>query len=101
MCTFPVPTAGPREVREYLANILVTRHDATRAFAEETASLWDLGRGIDLRHASKRDFIRIFGDKVGPYLFHTVREDILEQWRGSAVGIACFCKFLLSLSQGT
>lgn len=59
MLTLPAPTAGPREAHEYLTNILMTKHDTTRAFTEELPSQWGLGWGIHLRNATQKDFIDI------------------------------------------
>ncbi|KAE8152062.1 hypothetical protein BDV25DRAFT_138225 [Aspergillus avenaceus] len=81
--TFPPTTAGPNAVREYLAGLLVAKHDTSLDFAQEIASHWQLGRPNDLRQASAKHFTKTFGEAVGPYLHRTVQEQIREEWYGS------------------
>lgn len=94
MSPFPHPDAGPAQVRAYLVDILVFYHDASVEFAQQTADLWHLGRGVDLRQAalsSTHDtFADVFGDAVGPFLHNSVREQFLLDWRTSMPGILVY-----------
>ena len=46
----PIP-AAPSQVREYIAEILISKHDVDPSGANEVANLWTLGRSSDLRQA--------------------------------------------------
>lgn len=88
----PAPSAGPNEVRAYIARVLMSKHDAASDFAEEISNLWRLGRGSELREAPVNYFKKVFGDETGWFLFRIVREDELEDWQRSTVGLVSFCK---------
>lgn len=83
----PSPKTGPNQVRAYLADLLVRRHDVNPESAQSTADRWQLGLGRDLRNANEVDFIRIFGKPVGPYLYRSVDDDLYAEWRVSISGI--------------
>lgn len=83
----PFPKAGPRQVRSYLADLLVRKHDVSSESAQSIADRWQLGLGRDLRQASREEFIEVFGRPVGPYLFHSVEDDLYAEWRASSSGI--------------
>lgn len=83
----PLPQAGPNAVRAYLSDILIHKHDLPAEPAQSTAALWQLGRGDDLRTANSTDFIRIFGDPDGWFLYRSVVEDLYAEWRASTAGI--------------
>lgn len=109
--------AGPRQVRQYLVDHLMSKHDTSLEFAKNTADLWHLGRGVDFRKATVAAYIEagkkydaIFGHNITPYLLRSVREDCYNQWRASSLGtrsfwtiIACvtisFLLFLWTFSQ--
>lgn len=90
MAPFPQPDAGPAQVRAYLVDILVFHHDASAESAQQIADLWHLGRGVDLRQAALSfthdTFADIFGGAVGPFLYNSVREQFLLEWRTSMPG---------------
>jgi hypothetical protein len=92
MLSFPPPEAGPKQVRAYVVQLLTTRHDVDLDFAQSTADLWKLGRGVDFRSAAKTNsalsFMNVFGDSVGPFLHRTAREEFIADYRGSFTGTA-------------
>lgn len=90
MSTFPSPDSGPQQVREYIAQILITHYDASAEFARDTAELWRLGRGVDLLRKAQEyaddGFREVFGDSVGHYLHRTARDDMVAQWSATTTG---------------
>lgn len=96
---FPPDEAGPRQIRQYLINHLITKHDTTPEFADHVASLWQLGRGVDFRETViKTDrFSRIFGKTVGPALQRSVQEECWNQWRASQLGTLSWWLMIISL----
>jgi hypothetical protein len=90
----PARSAGPIEIRAYIARVLMSKHDISSELADETANLWRLGRGSELRDASVRVFEGIFGDFNGWLLYRIVHEDELEDWQQSIIGIISFCKLM-------
>jgi hypothetical protein len=91
----PFQGAGPNQVRAYLADLLIHKHDASSESAKSIADLWQLGRGRDLRQANITNFINIFGEPAGLYLYRSVREDFQAEWRASILGIINFGLLLL------
>ena len=91
MLSFPPADAGPKQVRAYVVQLLTTQHDADLDFAETTADLWKLGRGVDFRSAANIGtdlrFRHVFGDSVGPFLYNTAREAFIADYRCSSLGI--------------
>lgn len=91
MLSFPPPDAGPKQVRAYVVQLLTTQHDVDLDFAETTADLWQLGRGVDFRSAANIGtdlrFRDVFGDSVGPFLYNTAREAFIAEYRCSSLGI--------------
>lgn len=77
----PLAEAGPKQVRTYLGNLLIYKHDVAPGPARSTAELWQLGRGYDLREANRTDFTHIFGEPDGRYLYRSVAEDLYAEWR--------------------
>ena len=94
----PARSAGPDEVRAYIVRVLMTQRDTTSDAANETASLWRLGRGSELRDASVQVFKSIFGNYTGWFLYRIVHEDELEDWQQSTVGMISFCECLCSFA---
>ncbi|KAJ5290883.1 hypothetical protein N7478_000134 [Penicillium angulare] len=104
LSTFPPDDAGPRQVRQYIVDHLMSKHDTTLEFAQKAADLWPLGRGRDFRKATMtvwenavKAYSPIFGDAAAPYVLQSVREDCWNNWRASPLGImnlraiiACF-----------
>jgi hypothetical protein len=89
----PPDDAGPRQIRQYLVDHFMSKHDTTLEFAQKTADLWQLGRGSDFRlitmystEVAMKKYTVIFGDAVAPYLLRSVREDCWNQWRASTLG---------------
>ncbi|KAJ5537304.1 hypothetical protein N7513_010490 [Penicillium frequentans] len=97
--TFPPDDAGPRQVRQYLVNHLITKHDTTAEFADRIASLWQLGRGVDFRETAIRThrFSKIFGATVGPALQRSVQEECWNQWRTSQLGTLSWWLMIISI----
>jgi hypothetical protein len=75
-----------------VVQLLTTRHDVDLDFAQSTADLWKLGRGVDFRSAAATNlassFVNVFGDSVGPFLHRTAREEYIADYRGSFTGTA-------------
>ncbi|RAH77839.1 hypothetical protein BO86DRAFT_403261 [Aspergillus japonicus CBS 114.51] len=67
-------SATADEVRTYIIQALVTKHDVTVDLATKQAANWDIGRGSELR-AATIDHQRVFGDNVGLCLHRAIRED--------------------------
>lgn len=88
--SFPPAHAGPKQVRAYVAQLLISRHDSDVDFAKRTADLWQLGRGVDFRSAARlvtdKQFRDTFGDTVGPFLYGSVREEFVAEYRASMIG---------------
>ena len=61
----PLVRSGPEQVREYLANLLLTKHDIAIGSAIEVTNGWKLGRGSDLRTSSTDFFQKLFGEEFG------------------------------------
>lgn len=91
---FPSASAGPKEVRAYIAHLLKTKHDVDDDLAAELANRWPMGRGGDFRDASWQQFNKVFGEAVGPFLYRTVRNEESEEWKHTTVGIAHYCKII-------
>jgi hypothetical protein len=83
MAQLPLWGAGPNQVRAYLADLLIYKHDASSESAKSISDLWQLGQGRDLRQANMTNFIDIFGEPAGRYLYRTVTEDFQVEWRAS------------------
>ena len=92
----PSPQARPREVRAYLANILIQKHDVNPEAAESMIDRWQLGRGRDLRQANSIDFVNLFGKQVGWYLYRSFQEDLNAEWRSSTSGIITYYALRIS-----
>ncbi|KAJ5093743.1 hypothetical protein N7456_009604 [Penicillium angulare] len=104
LSTFPPDDAGPRQVRRYIVDHLMSKHDSSLEFAQKTADLWRLGRGWDFRKATLdkfddavKTYSTIFGNAAAPFVLRSVREDCWNDWRASTLGIislrtaiACF-----------
>ncbi|KAE9381948.1 hypothetical protein N431DRAFT_458499 [Stipitochalara longipes BDJ] len=87
----PAPSAGPSEVRACISRVLVaSQHDTSSDLADEIANKWRLGRGSELRDASVESFQGIFGNFNGWLLYRIVREDELQDWHQSLVGMISF-----------
>lgn len=80
-------TPGPNAVRDYIAQALVNKHDATTAAARDIAAHWRFGRVREFRKAPLSTLTRIFGPEAGPVVFQSVREDVLADWLESPVGV--------------
>lgn len=78
---------NPNAVRAYIRYLLITRQDTTPKFAEEVARKWHLGQSRDLYKASAKSLVKLFGEDVGPILFHLLHEDIWADWWNSYQGL--------------
>ncbi|OJJ76961.1 hypothetical protein ASPBRDRAFT_220682 [Aspergillus brasiliensis CBS 101740] len=78
---FPVDSAGPDIVRDYIIQVLIRKHEATPEYAEKLATCWQLGRVRELRDATLKHLQEDFGNDVGLCLYRSVREDMLEDWQ--------------------
>ncbi|RJE24994.1 hypothetical protein PHISCL_02645 [Aspergillus sclerotialis] len=83
----PLAEAGPEQVRNYLSHLLIHKHDVAPGSARSIADQWQLGRGCDFRGANMTDFIHIFGEPAGRYIYRSVTEDLYAEWRASIAGI--------------
>jgi hypothetical protein len=83
--SFPSRYATPSQVRAYLIDVLVKKHDSSLADAESIVQSWTYGRGYDLLQASEYTFETFFGN-VGSALYQSVTEDIIFDWRSSLLG---------------
>lgn len=83
-------SAGPSDVRAYITDILISKHDAALGVAQQIANQWQLGRPNDLRHAGVNIFREVCG-KVGTFLYRTVQEDMQAEWHASTAGFVNFC----------
>lgn len=83
----PSPSAGVKEVQDYIAAILIARHDATPELAREKAALWEVGHGEEFRTANASRFDGIFGANLGLCLARSVLDDADEEWCASRVGV--------------
>ncbi|KAJ5650479.1 uncharacterized protein N7484_004202 [Penicillium longicatenatum] len=99
LSNFPPDDAGPRQIRQYLTNHLMTKHDTTTEFAEQIASLWQIGRGVDFRQTSINihSFSKIFGETVSPALQRSVHDECWNQWRASQLGTLSLWLMIISL----
>ncbi|EGX87797.1 hypothetical protein CCM_09419 [Cordyceps militaris CM01] len=72
---FPDRSATPKQVREYLAQLLTAKHDVPLDQATKLALSWKYGRGSDLRDSTRSDLIILFGYSLGDCLLKSMRED--------------------------
>ena len=93
LSTFPPDDAGPRLIRQYLYDHLISKHDTSPNVAKEISDKWQIGRGIDFReivaqkHTVPDRFLGVFGSGIGPFLRRSVQEDLMELWYASSTGI--------------
>lgn len=92
MIQIPNRSASPEEVRIYITQALISKHNASHEFAEETARLWRLGRGSELHDAELGYFQQLFGVEAGLLIFRSVCEDRQDAWARSPIGRLCNCK---------
>ncbi|GKZ85034.1 hypothetical protein AnigIFM56816_010596 [Aspergillus niger] len=78
---FPVDSAGPDIVRDYIIQTLIRKHEATPEYAEKLATCWQLGRVRELRSATLKHLQDDFGNDVGLCIYRAIREDMLEDWQ--------------------
>ncbi|TQV95582.1 hypothetical protein V2A60_000765 [Cordyceps javanica] len=64
----PPGTASVNEVRQYIIDTLVVKHNTTSEYARSVALRWHLGRGFFLHNIPLARFSEIFGNDVGPHL---------------------------------
>lgn len=88
----PARLAGPQEIRDYIFQVIVSKHDALPDFASKIASHWQLGRGSDFRDAQSDEFEKIFGVNPGLCIFRSVREDEDNGWYESPKASMIYCK---------
>ncbi|ATY59424.1 hypothetical protein A9K55_002363 [Cordyceps militaris] len=81
---FPDRSAAPKQVREYLAQLLTAKHDVPLDQATKLALRWEYGRGSDLRDSKDLD---LFGTRLGDCLLKSMREDESLEWRQSTAGV--------------
>lgn len=93
--SIPPLSSGPTQVRAYIADILKTKHEASSELAEQIAGKWQFGRSIDLRESSLHYFRELFGADMGTFLFRSVQEDVMNEWKTSTAGIFSFRMFLI------
>lgn len=67
----PARAASPAEVRAYIKELLITKHDLTQEYAEVISSKWKVLRGWSLRGMTRDQFIEYFGEDIGPHFTGT------------------------------
>lgn len=72
--SLPPRSASSTEVREYIKDLLTTKHGLTPQYATEVADKWKVLRGWSLRGMTYGDFIQRFGKSAEPHLFWDVKE---------------------------
>lgn len=87
----PDRAATPKQVRAYLTQALIAKHDVPPDQAKELASRWEYGRGSDLHNARVPFLKEILGDSLGPYFMGTLQDDLFREWRQSTPIIAFHC----------
>ncbi|KAJ4154915.1 hypothetical protein LMH87_000186 [Akanthomyces muscarius] len=81
----PAPAASANEVRAYLRDLLITKHNLRNDFAESVSRSWKIGRGWTLRSSPVSAFTKRFGAELGPQLYWAVRhEKKAETWAKEA-----------------
>lgn len=85
MATYPSKHDGPSQIRTYLVNVLIMKHDVLPAYAKSVATRWSYGREQHLRELSREDFQRFFGN-IGYYLYDSVSEDMASAWHSTPAG---------------
>lgn len=80
----PDRSAGPKRVREYLTETLISNHDIPPDRAEKLAFRWKHGRGSDMQNAKVSLFENLFGTPPWPILAELGA-------RGRAPGMAAVC----------
>lgn len=101
--TLPPPAASVEEVRDYLRELLITKHSFTPERTEEIAVTWGIGRGWTLRALSLENFNKHFGDRIGTHIYlavHYAKEDEIfvnklakmEAWKNSTKSRDYRCK---------
>jgi hypothetical protein len=85
MATYPSKHDGPSQIRTYLANVLIMKHNVSATYAKSTVSRWSHGREQHLRELSREDFQRFFGN-IGFYLYDSVSEDTATAWHSTPAG---------------
>lgn len=97
MLPIPPERASASQVRAYLRNTLICKHELPPEEAEHLASLWPPAGGKHLRKMARRGLQQLFG-KMGDYILESIQEDLEEEWRDSLVGRVVSGMFFLSSS---
>ena len=95
---FPVDSAGPDIVRDYIITTLIRKHEATPEYAEKLATSWQLGRVRELRSATLKHLQDDFGIDVGLCIYRSIREDMLEDWQETTAAAVTICSLPLAYS---
>lgn len=95
---FPVDSAGPDIVRDYIITTLIRKHEATPEYAEKLATSWQLGRVRELRSATLKHLQDDFGNDVGLCIYRSIREDMLEDWQETTAAAVTICTLRLAYS---
>lgn len=93
---FPVDSAGPDIVRDYIITTLIRKHEATPEYAEKLATSWQLGRVRELRSATLKHLQDDFGNDVGLCIYRSIREDMLEDWQETTAAAVTICSLRLA-----
>lgn len=89
--SLPAPSAGPNQVRAYITELLVNKHDYPRTDAAKIASKWSFSTARYLRAASRYYFDEDFGFRLGWQLHESIREGIYEESNRTAMRRATCC----------
>lgn len=91
MTKLPVRSASAAEVREYIAQVLLSRYNADREVAEEAARSWRLGLGAEIHDASLEFFQQVFGAEIGFCLYRGILDDREQAYELSLRGKFVLC----------
>lgn len=75
--TLPEAKATPNQVREFIANLLVTRRNLPIDYARRAAAKWTVGSGRELRSYTPSMYLGIFGREDGWIIYREVHLTIL------------------------
>lgn len=76
--TLPEAKATPGEVREFIANLLVTERNLSVDYARRAAAKWTVGSGRELRSYTPSMYLDIFGREDGWIIYREVHLIILH-----------------------
>lgn len=79
--SLPPPSAGPREIREYIAHTLIASGQLEAEQAHCIATKWRVGTGQELRKYPATFYRDIFGHEGGWVVYRHVRPQVVAEAR--------------------